>query len=283
MRTRLILLLSFIGILHSSPAFCLPERVPPFEVPGEPEDSPLDLAQQMDAESYQYALDQDAEITATQTGKGFTLWWAPENFDREKGIVLVSLHGHAGWATRDFKVWHSKIKERGYAFLAVQWWYGRSMESFGYAKPRQIYPWIVDELEKREIPRGRVIFHGFSMGSANSYAVTMLDRISGNPYFGVSIANSGPFEADFPPNAPIFSGEFGLKPLEGSRWIFYCSMQDKSLRDPCGKMEKSVPILEGAGAKIEMFIKDAKLGHGGFMQEENYAQALDKAEEILRS
>lgn len=249
--------------------------------PGPPPGEVLKLAQEQEGESWAYAQAQQAVIETAGPGTSFAVWWQPENFDPASGITFVSLHGHGGWATRDFSVWHKIIEKRGYAYLGIQWWYGRSMESEGYAKPDMIYRWITEVLEKHGVAEGRVIFLGFSMGSANSYPVTARDHASENPYFAVSIADAGPMEQDFPPVAEMFAGRFGEKPLQGTPWILYCSMNDQPAHG-CGPMAKTKEWLEGFGAEVPLFIQDSKGGHGGFMQKPNYDQALDLAEKILK-
>ncbi len=248
--------------------------------PGPPPGDVLALAQEKESGAWAYVQQQGASIEAVGPGTSFAVWWQPENFDPKTGIVFVSLHGHAGWATRDFEVWHKIMKQRGFAYAGIQWWYGRSMESEGYAKPDMIYRWIREVLEKHGAAPGRVIFLGFSMGSANSYPVAVRDRASGNPYFAVSIADAGPMEKDFPPVAEMFAGRFGTKPLEGSSWILYCSMKDQP-NHACGPMGQTKEWLEGFGARVPLFLQDPVGDHGGFMKAPNYSQALDLAEKIV--
>ena len=238
----------------------------------------LNLSQQMERKAYQYAQQQGAKIVPTKDGRSFVLEWLPPGFDVTKDPVLVSLHGHGGCATRDFQVWHKHLAKKGFAFVGIQWWYGRSMESIGYAKPRDIYPWIEEALTDLGVPRGRVIFEGFSMGSANSYAVTYLDRKQPTPYFGVTISNSGQLEEDFPPNQ-LFLGAPGGHPFTGAHWIIYCGEKDP--QHGCGPMGETKTKLEGMGATIDKFIQDPSGDHGGFMKDAQCEPALDLAKEIV--
>lgn len=241
----------------------------------------LELSRRFEPRAYDHAVKNKAEIVSSGDGRTFLLWWQPLGFNFREDTVFVSLHGHQGWATRDFEVWHPHIKDRGYAFLAVQWWYGRSAESFGYAKPREIYEWIIEELDRRGIPRGRVIFEGFSMGGANSYAVTFLDRRQKMPYFALTISNSGAMEADFPPNKGFLEAREGPAPFEGARWILYCSENDEQRANACQKMEWTKGKLEELGARVETFVRDTEGGHGGFMNPKVLDPALDLADRIV--
>lgn len=244
-------------------------------------DPVLEVAEQLDSESIRKATQLGGTIEPVKQGNSFTLWWQPEGFDPTRDITLVSLHGSGGWATKDFTIWQPILKQRGYAFLGVQWWYGRSTESIGYAKPNDIYPWIVEALEAHGVPPGRVIFTGFSMGGANSFAVAFLDHQQSSPYFAVTIANAGAMEADFPPNDPILNGPDGATPLTDTHWILYCSLHDEARPQACGKMTWTDEQLKRLGGSVELFLKDAKGGHGGFMQPAMHNQALDLAEQLV--
>jgi hypothetical protein len=62
------------------------------------------------------------------------------------------------------------------------------------------------------------LFHGFSRGSANTYAVAAFDNHSGNRYFGMIISNSGSAEDDYPVNKDITGGKFGTMPYSNTHW-----------------------------------------------------------------
>lgn len=244
-------------------------------------DEILELSKRFEPGSYQYALQNGAKIVPVKDGKSFVLWWAPKGFDPKRDTVLVSLGGHAGWATRDFQVWHKHIKDRGYAFLTLQWWYGRSEETFGYAQPREIYEWIREALEERGITPGHVIFHGFSRGSANSYAVTYHDRLQKNPFFAVTISNAGEMAADFPPNRGFLDKRDGPQPFKGAHWILYCAENDQERKNSCEGMQWTKEQLEERGATVDKFIRNPSGGHGGFMILSVCDSALDIADQII--
>lgn len=245
----------------------------------------LSLAQTTQDASYAEAVAKGAEIVPVDQNRSFVVWWAPENFDVTTGTVVVALHGHGSWATRDFTVWYPELTQRQYAYLGIQWWFGRSLESDGYYKPDMIYGLIRDELEKRGVQPGNVIFQGFSMGSANSYAVSAFDKWEGPGYFGVNIANSGPYESDFPPNAKIPT--YAEKPFDGSHWILFCGEKDYNESGPhagffCDGMEATQTWLLSMGATVDLFIQDPTGDHGSFMMNKmNVNQALDLAATLL--
>ncbi len=240
----------------------------------------LKLNERFAPEGLQYAKQQGAEIMPTRDGRSFVLWWQPENFNPQKDTVLVSMHGHGGWADKDFQIWHPFIKGRGYAFLGVQWWYGRSMESFGYAKPAEIYPWIRQALEAKGIPPKHVIFTGFSMGGANCYAVAYQDHLQPQPYFAVVIGNAGAMEADFPPNAAFLNSKDPMA-FTGMNFFLYCSEHDEQRPQSCEKMQWTKEQIENRGGTVHKFIKDPVHGHGGFMRPENHGPVLAAADLIV--
>lgn len=271
MTRRILLLAAFLllpAVVYSEP----------------PAGNVLSLAREWPDSAYAYAEKNGAQIEETSDGISFTAWWHPENFDPKTGIVLVSLPGHQGWATRDFSVWHKKkiLQQRGYAYLGIQWWYGRSTESVGYAKPDSMYRWIVEGLERHGIPKGHVIFTGFSRGGANVYPVTARDHSSGNDYFAVTIANAGAMEANYPPVREMFEGRYGKKPLAGTKWLLYCSLNDEQRERACEKMAQTKQWLEDFGAEVPLFIQDSVGQHGGFMAPSMHNQFLDLAEEIVK-
>lgn len=236
----------------------------------------LQLAQTSQDSYYQQAIDSGAEIIPVDENESFAVWWAPENFDPAEDPVIVSLHGHGGWATKDFTVWQSTLQERGYAYLGLQWWFGRSLDNSGYYEPDIIYDLIREQLIALGIQPGRVILQGFSMGSARSYAITEADQLSEEPYFAVTIANAGPYVDNYPPNTNI-------NHLADTHWILYCGVLDVEAKYGCSQMGYTKTWLESEGAIVDLFIEDATGGHGGFMINRSNAEAaLDVAITELR-
>jgi hypothetical protein len=248
----------------------------------------LQLAKQEDPASYQFTQEHGAEIIPVDDHKSFVVWWQPEDFDPATDTVLVNLHGHGEWATKGFTVWYDQLVERHYAHLGLQWWFGRSLESNGYYNPDQIYRLITEQLAEHNIPAGHVIFEGFSMGSARSYAVTLRDTLCGNHYFGVTIANAGPWEDDYDTNANILAGDYGTAPYAGTDWILFCGDQDENTKGHaaythvCDGTDYTKTVLEQYGATVDLFLKDPTGDHGSMMlHSNNVEQVLNTAAEII--
>jgi hypothetical protein len=246
-------------------------------------DDTLSLAKANKDSAYSKVESRGGEFVSLDEGKNYGVWWQPEGFDPKTDVVVVSLGGHAGWATKDFDVWYPHISTRGYGFFTLQWWLGRSLENDGYYEPEEMYAMIAQALQEKGITPGNVIFQGYSMGSARSYGITALD-LAGSHYFGLTIANSGVWEDGYPLNADILSGKYGAKPFTGTHWILYCAINDEEHKDwnKCEKMDKTQTKLEGFGGSVELYIKDSIGSHGSFMvNAANVTQALDVADTFV--
>ena len=248
-------------------------------------DHPLiEKAKQMRAPRVQYAQENGAHVELTSDGKSFYLYWFPEGADPAKAPIIVTMHGHGSFAFEDFQVWHKFLKERGYGFLAIQWWIGEGEETSDYLKPEEMYRTFDQVLKKWNVTPGRALLHGFSRGSANIYPVAALDRQTGNNYFSLFIANAGRANSNYPPVHAIENGTFGEKPFEGTRWVTYAGGKDTNPdRDGFPAMRATGEWLKKYGATIELAIEDPNFGHGGFhMNPKNTESALDEFDKILK-
>ncbi|WP_374356745.1 hypothetical protein [Chitinimonas sp.] len=212
-----------------------------------------------------YARQQGATISDTSDNKAFTLWWQPSS--SAPTAVIVSLHGHASWAFDEFYLWHPYAKTRNYAVLALQWWFGGGDTTSDYYQPSEMYPLVAAILKQKGIAPGQALLHGYSRGSANSYAMAALDSNSANRYFGTVLSNAGGAVSGFPPNDEIAAGKFGALPFSGLKWIMYCGEKDATPdRDGCPAMNKARDWVQKYGATVSLFIDDPNGDHGGFHQ-----------------
>jgi hypothetical protein len=213
---------------------------------------------------YQFAINKSAEIRSTSDNKAFTIWWQPAA-GTPTG-VLVTLHGHGSYATDEFYLWQPYLQARGYAILALQWWFGGGETVADYYLPQDMYPIIASLLKEKGVKPGTVLLHGYSRGSANSYAVTAQDTSSGNRYINMTLSNSGGAAASFPPNQQIVAGSYGILPFSGIQWVMYCGELDP---DPsingCPAMTSAKTWVTQYGATVKLLMDDPSGGHGGFM------------------
>ena len=132
--------------------------------------------------------------------------------------------------------------------------------------PHQIYREVDIVLRKLAVKPGNVMLHGFSRGSANSYAVAALDAGRGRRYFSLIVASSGGVAIDFPPTREIISGRFGDHPLRGTRWITVAGARDQNPdRDGIPGMHRTARWLDEQGAEVIAIIEDSENGHGALV------------------
>ncbi len=261
-----------------------------FTLPARAEDPKLPplVAQGRDADPhrYQFALDKGAQILPTSDGKSFYILWLPET---KKGAehppMIATIHGHDGFAFNEFFLWYPEAKKRGMGILAIQWWLGKGERPQDYLSPDEVYAVVEDVFEKEGMMEGSSLFHGFSRGSANSYAVGANDTHSGKRYFSLFVANSGKPSLDYPPNMAIERGEYGEKPLTGTHWVTYAGAKDTNPeRDGFEGMRGAGEWIRQHGGVVDLALEDPNGDHGGFHKNPaNMAKALECFEKRLHA
>lgn len=121
------------------------------------------------------------------------------------------------------------------------------------------------------------MLHGFSRGSANSYAVAALDAGRGKRYFSLAVASSGGVNLDYPPTRAILAGAFGDHPLRGTRWITVAGAHDPEPdRSGIPGMKRTAAWLREQGATVIETIEDPDEGHGALQRNpKNARRVLD--------
>lgn len=243
----------------------------------------VEQARKANERRYKYALDEGAKVLPTADGKSFYVLWLPESGKKGPPPILATIHGHGSWAFDEFFLWHRAARERGFGVLAIQWWLGKGERYQDYLSPEEVYAVVEEVFEGLEVKSGTALFHGFSRGSADSYAVAASDTHSGNRYFGLFVANSGKPGLDFPSNVRIENGDFGEKPLTGTHWVTYAGAKDPNPdRDGCEGMRAAAEWVRKQGGVIDLAIEDPEGGHGGFHRNpKNIDKALDCFEKRL--
>lgn len=251
---------------------------------GLPDHALLEQAKSQSTERLDYALKNHARVELTSDGKSFYVLWYPEGVTPAKvPPMIVTIHGHGSWAFDEFYLWHQAAKERGYGILAIQWWLGKGEKFQDYLTPREIFQVIDEVLTREHAPPHTILFHGFSRGSANSYAVAALDRATGKNYFALIVANAGKPGLDFPPNRDIEEGRFGQMPLQGTHWVTFAGGRDSHAeRDGISGMREAAEWIRRYGGVVDRVIEDENAGHGGFHRNpDNMYSALEVFEKRL--
>ena len=225
----------------------------------------LEQAKAADPVRYQFALDAGAEITATTDGASFVISWFPAGTGTAKPAVIATIHGHGSWAFNEFFLWHRFAAERGYGIVALQWWDGDGELSEDYYSPSEVQREFVRVFEREGVAPGTVLFHGFSRGAANSYAVVARDATEGPGYYLLAVANAGKPSPSYPPNIEIREGVLGPQPLKGTNWVTFCGELDPNpSRDGCPGMREAATWIERFGGTVMKAIEDPAADHGGF-------------------
>ncbi|MBI5632406.1 MAG: hypothetical protein HZA15_02885 [Nitrospirae bacterium] len=214
------------------------------------------------------------DILPTSDGQSFLVVWKTTATPRH---WIVSLPGTRGFATDDLAIWYPHIKNLDVGLVCVQWWLGSDDTNKSYYAPLQIYREIDIALQRLGVQPGTVMLHGFSRGSANSYAVAALDAGRGKHYFALSVASSGGVGLDYPPTRAIVDGRFGDQPLRGTRWITVAGANDSNAdRDGIAGMRRTAAWLKEQGATVIETIEDPHEGHGAMMRNaKNTQRVLD--------
>lgn len=146
-----------------------------------------------------------------------------------------------------------------------------------YYTPKQIYHEIDVALQRLGVKAGTVMLHGFSRGSANSYAVAALDAGKGRHYFSLAVASSGGVALDYPPTRAIMNGEYGNHPLKGTRWVTVAGARDPQPdRSGIAGMRSAAIWLKEQGAIVVDVIEDPDEGHGALQRNpKNAKRVLD--------
>ncbi|MBI5595648.1 MAG: hypothetical protein HY928_06100 [Elusimicrobia bacterium] len=211
------------------------------------------------------------EVLPTSDGKSFLVVW--KGAARPKRWI-ASLHGTGGFATDDLALWHPRLAERGIGLVCLQWWLG-SEGPRAYYRPQEVYRELDRALRRLGAKPGSVMLHGFSRGSANSYAVAALDAGRGARYFSLIAASSGGVSTDYPPTRAIVDGEFGKEPLKGTRWVTAAGAKDRNPdRDGIPGMRRTAEWLRGQGAVVLEAIEDPDQGHGALQRNPKNAERL---------
>jgi hypothetical protein len=255
------------GIWLASAALCQP--LPPAV------QALLERARAASPSRYQFALDQGARILPSSDGRSFSLLWYPAGAAGQNAPLVATLHGTSGWAFDEFFLWREQAAGFGYGILALQWWFGEGEGGDAYYSPADLHRELRAVLRQQGNLEGTALLHGFSRGASNIYGVAALDSSSGDRFYGIVLANSGGASSDFPPNAAIARGEQGYNVFSGSYWSMFCGGADPNPdRDGCPAMRRTAEWVNLYGGVVDLFIEDARAGHGGFHQSTEHVRSV---------
>ncbi|MBI3135020.1 MAG: T9SS type A sorting domain-containing protein [Bacteroidetes bacterium] len=224
-----------------------------------------DSAYAQDPLIVQYAIDNGANIIATPDGNSFYVQWFPAGPTPDLMPVIVSLHGSEGYAFHEFYSWHSQAQLHGCGIIALQWYRPNLTAPYDYFPDDTIYSYLDSALTNISYPSGKALLHGFSRGSARTYAVIFNDIQSGNNYFCTTMSNAGSADTLYPLYSDIMHDVYGSSFFAGKRWNLFCGGLDPNPEQSgCPGMTNTQNWLQQLGAVVDIFIQDPALDHNGF-------------------
>lgn len=221
----------------------------------------------------QYAIDNGAEILPTPDGNSFYIQWFPAGATPSITPLVVSLHGTGGYAFYEFRSWHPRALLHGCGIIALQWYRGdTSTAPNDYFNDSTLYNYIDSALTNISYPSGKALLHGFSRGSARSYALIFNDIQSGKNYFCTTISNAGKVDTTYQLYMEINNGDHGPDVFSGKHWNLFCGPPDPdTIGEECNGLTFTQSWLQEQGAIVDIYIQDPLLGHDGFQLETSFA------------
>lgn len=226
------------------------------------------------------------EKIVSSDGKTYFSYGAPagQNNKSPKKII-ISLPGHGTLADDGYQAWSGHLEGTGYAIAEFNWWDGEGETMGDYYSPTKAVGQIREFLKDEGYTSGDVVvLHGFSRGSANTYAVIVSDKQAKAPVFDAVISNSGKYQSDFPLSAQTLSDSQITRLFNGIPWVLSCGGTDPNPeRDGCAGMTETNTWLEAHGVNVLALLTDPNLGHGAFHKStlELPKQALTLIDEAL--
>ncbi len=211
-----------------------------------------------------YALTNGVQVISTPDSSSFYLQWFPAGANPNTTPLLVTLHGSKGNAFNEFKNWHSTLQLHNCGIIALQ--YNKYTDIYdymnGYFHDDTIYSYIDSALTRISYPSDKALLHGFSLGSARTYAVIYNDIQSGKNYFCTTISNAGKIDLTY----PLYSSINSIPNVfSGKHWNLFCGPPEPPyVGGACDGMDFTQTWLQSKGATVDIYIQDSLLGHNGF-------------------
>ncbi len=192
--------------------------------------------------------------------------------------IIISLPGHGTAAAEGYQAW-AKHLDGTFALAEFDWWRGTGEKKTDYYLPPEIIREVRAFLHTQGYtPRDTIILHGFSRGSANTYAVIAQDHLIPGAVFDAVISNAGKYQSDFPLGNKTYSDTEITSFFKDIPWVLACGGLDPNPdRGGCPGMAETADFLTAHSANVLGTVTDPAVGHGAFHMSPNHlpAQALE--------
>ncbi|MBK6521711.1 MAG: T9SS type A sorting domain-containing protein [Sphingobacteriaceae bacterium] len=234
------------------------------------------------SQSAQVCINAGATASATADGKTFYMKWFPSGATPSLTPLMVGLHGSGGNAFLMMAKHLQSAQSQSVGMICLQWYLGSSSSAPNdYFGDTTLYTYIDTALKRIKYPKNKALYHGFSRGSARSYAIQFLDVYPGvgKNYFCTIMSNAGKPDSAYPffqaVNSPTNTNHSFCK---GKKWAMFCGGLDPNPgRDGCPGMNSAkTNWVQANGGSVGLFIQDPNLAHTGFVDTPTYIDSLFK-------
>lgn len=201
-------------------------------------------------------LNNGTTVHGTADGRSFYLKWFPSGSTPSLTPVVVTLHGSSGRAFVELSNWYSRCAAKGIGIIALQWYRGASSVSpYDYFPDDSLYGYIDTALRRLKYPSNKAMYHGFSRGSARSYAIAYHDVQPGKKnYFCTILSNAGKPDSAYPLYQAINSNTIHNY-YTGKKWAMYCAANDANPgQSGCQGMNMAKNWVIANGGNVGLFI-----------------------------
>ncbi len=211
------------------------------------------------------------EKVTSADNKTYFIYGAPTGQNnKDVKRVIISLPGHGTTADEGYNAWMGHIEDGQYALAEFNWWRGTGEKKTDYYDPTAVVLQVRAFLNQEGYDNDDiVVLHGFSRGSANTYAVIAQDRLQRGAVFDAVISNAGKYQSDFPLADTALTDQKISELFNGMPWVLACGGKDENPdRDGCPGMEETKTFLVAHKANVLGIVTDPNKGHGAFHMSE---------------
>jgi predicted esterase len=217
-----------------------------------PKSVPIDQVRPSDRANYRFDLAHGARVVRDPATRTLVV---ESTSPARAAEMIATVHGHNDSAFRQYRNWQPYAARHHLGLVAVEWQtrWGRDAQ---FLDTRSTYDMIRRAVRREGTTPGRVLLHGFSQGSHESFALTALDR-AGPRLFAMTLAESGG-DGEAPIHEPAFAG---------TRWDLYCAGKDPWPQlSGCPAMRRAQTLLTRSGATVTRLMLDPPAHHGGLVK-----------------